>query len=113
MKMKWFGLIETKLFLFHRILKKGVWGQEGGSSKPHEPPLDPPLITFSHVGVTVGFLNAGATRPGVLYLQSKYGIARTSVGMVKMRLPYTSAWKREVFLEMLFRWKMLHLINCP
>ena len=39
--MKYFGLTETKLFHFHRIFKNGGWG--GGSSEPHEPPLDPPL----------------------------------------------------------------------
>ena len=41
MKMKQFGLTETKLFHFHRIFKNG--GQGGGSSKPPEPPLDLPL----------------------------------------------------------------------
>ena len=41
MKMKLFGLIETKLFHFHRILKNGGLG--GGSSKPI---LDLPLGRF-------------------------------------------------------------------
>ena len=33
MKMKLFGLTETKLFHFHRI-SKIIWGMEGGSSEP-------------------------------------------------------------------------------
>ena len=37
MKMKKFGLVETKLFHFHRILKNG--GGEGGSSEQPEPSL--------------------------------------------------------------------------
>ena len=44
MKMKLFGLTETKLFHFHRIFKNGTGGGgEVGSSEPPEPPLDPPL----------------------------------------------------------------------
>ena len=42
MKMKKFGLNETKLFHCHGIFKNWGWG--GGSSKPPEPPLDPPLV---------------------------------------------------------------------
>ena len=41
MKMKSFGLTESKLFHFHRIFKNV--GQGGGSSQPHESPMDPPL----------------------------------------------------------------------
>ena len=44
MKMKQFGLTETKLFHFHRIFKNG--GGEWGSSEPFEPPLDPPLYYY-------------------------------------------------------------------
>ena len=33
---------ETKLFHIHRIFKNGGW--EGSSSKPPEPPLDPPML---------------------------------------------------------------------
>ena len=40
MKMKLFGLTQTKLFHFINV-KTGA-GREG-SSKPSEPPLDPPL----------------------------------------------------------------------
>ena len=40
MKMKQFGLTESKLFHSHRIFKNGGGG---GLSKPSEPPLDPPL----------------------------------------------------------------------
>ena len=43
MKMKKFGLTETKLFHFHRIFKNG--GQGGGPSERPEPPLDPPLLS--------------------------------------------------------------------
>ena len=39
---EWFGPIETNLFHFHRISKNG--GHGGGSSEPHEPKLDPPLL---------------------------------------------------------------------
>ena len=42
MKMKYFGLTETKLFHFYKIYKNG--GQRGGSCEYHEPPLDPPLM---------------------------------------------------------------------
>ena len=42
-KMKWFGLIETKLFHFHRIFKNGCG--EGCSSEPPEHSLDQPLFT--------------------------------------------------------------------
>ena len=42
MKMKLFGLSETKLFHFHRIFENGGGGG-GGSKEPHEPPLDTPL----------------------------------------------------------------------
>ena len=42
MKMKYFGLTETKLFYFHGIFKNG--GRGGGSSEPPEPPLDPLLL---------------------------------------------------------------------
>ena len=42
MEMKFFGLIETKLFNFLRISIN--WGQGGGSSVPPDPPLDPPLL---------------------------------------------------------------------
>ena len=42
MKMKLFGLTETKLVHFHGIFKN--WGRGGGSSEqPPEAPLDPPL----------------------------------------------------------------------
>ena len=41
MKMKQFGLSETKLFHFHRIFKIG--GREGGSSELPGPLLDTPL----------------------------------------------------------------------
>ena len=37
MKMEKNGLIETKLFHFHRMFKNG--GQGGGSSDPPEPPI--------------------------------------------------------------------------
>ena len=37
-KMKQFGLTETKLFHFHRVFKKGR-----GFEQPPEPPLDLPL----------------------------------------------------------------------
>ena len=47
MESKEFGLIETKLFHFHRIFEnKGylkTGGGEGGSSEPPDTPLDPPL----------------------------------------------------------------------
>ena len=42
MKMKQFGLTESKSFHSHRIFKNGGGGG-GGLSKPSEPPLDPPL----------------------------------------------------------------------
>ena len=38
MKMKYFGLTETKLFNFHKIFKNGRRG--GGSSEAPEPSLD-------------------------------------------------------------------------
>ena len=41
MKMKKFGLTETKLFHFHRIFKNG-----NGEVVSSEPFLDPPLGTF-------------------------------------------------------------------
>ena len=45
MKMKYFGLTETKLFNFHRIFKYGGGGGgQGASSEPPEPPLAPPLV---------------------------------------------------------------------
>ena len=41
MKMKKFGLIETKLFVFHRIFKNGRGGGGGGREglEPPEPSL--------------------------------------------------------------------------
>ena len=42
MKMKDLVPIETNLFHFHRISKNG--GRGGGSSEPHKPKLDPPLL---------------------------------------------------------------------
>ena len=51
MKMKYFGLTETKLFCFHWIFKNGE--RESGSSEtpdsPLDPPLDPPLDIFRNV----------------------------------------------------------------
>ena len=41
MKMKYFGLTETKLFHFHWIFKNGE--RESGSSETPDSPLDPPL----------------------------------------------------------------------
>ena len=41
MKMKEFGLTETKSFHFHRIFKNG--DGVGGPSDPPEPTMDPPL----------------------------------------------------------------------
>ena len=52
MKIKEFGLTETKLFHFDRILKSR--GQGGGSSDSPEPPLDPPLCTDGVVVVPFG-----------------------------------------------------------
>ena len=43
MKMKSFGVTETKLFHFHRIFKNGGGLDRVGLSKPPEPHLDPPL----------------------------------------------------------------------
>ena len=43
MKMKLFGLTETKLFHVHRILKKNGGG-EAGRGESSESPLDPPLL---------------------------------------------------------------------
>ena len=43
MKMKYFGLPETKLFHFHRIFKNGGVGR-GVQANPPEPPLDLPLL---------------------------------------------------------------------
>ena len=47
MEMKFFGLIETKLFNFIRIFINGGGGGGGvggGSIGPPEPRLDPPLL---------------------------------------------------------------------
>ena len=49
MKMKYFGLSETKLFHFYGIFENGGGG--GGLSEPHEPPLDPPLVCYSLKGL--------------------------------------------------------------
>ena len=46
MKMKLFGLTETKLFHFHRVFKS--WGRGGGLSEPAEPPQDPPLDKYMY-----------------------------------------------------------------
>ena len=42
MKVKQFGLTETKLFHFHRRCKKGGGGGGEGVRFIHQPPLDPP-----------------------------------------------------------------------
>ena len=52
MKMEIFGLIETKLFHFHRIFKNR--GQGGGSSEPHEPPSGSAAEAYS---VRLGFID--------------------------------------------------------
>ena len=39
MKIKKFGLIETKLVHFHRIFKNGWWGQGGGFERIPGPPV--------------------------------------------------------------------------
>ena len=47
MKMKYFGLTETKLYHFHMIFKNGGRGARGFElerTPEFEPPLDPPLI---------------------------------------------------------------------
>ena len=46
--VKIFSQCETKLFYFHGIFKKNTLiGRGWGSSEPHEPPLDPPLMRLS------------------------------------------------------------------
>ena len=47
MKLKYFGLTETKLFNLPVIFKNRVWG--GGSSEPPEPPLDPTLFAYDEL----------------------------------------------------------------
>ena len=42
MKMRSFGLTETKFFDFHRIFEEKTGGGEGVLAP--EPPLDPPLV---------------------------------------------------------------------
>ena len=55
MKMKQFGLTDTKLFHFHRIFKTG--GREGGSSEPLQHPLDPPLDQCVLPSTLMGSIN--------------------------------------------------------
>ena len=101
MNMKQFGLIETKLFHFHRISKNRAQGGDGVSVLP-EPPFDPSL---SYILKCQHLLLFCATHVFMMYFFLIHNMSRNmgfpTMWYVQSAKAQTSLRKRAVLSELL------------